>query len=466
MPFFISLLLGVALIVGTRLIGTSIPITSSCIAGGLASTVIILLAVFQWKNKEQITDNDPTGTDRVGDELYYLGLIFTLVSLMYGLFYISLSSQYETSEAVTHLVGSFAIALISTLVGIVLRIMFQSLGRAGSRDDDHDSFIGTKLIEPTGPDSTRPRYLDPSTTLSEATFIFEKELRASIEIIKLLRDQFNQEQQTFVHYVRNIGDALEASLNEFPSRSEEVLRVTSAQLAELSTKTLENLGRESTKVCEDVIGTLQSSCAASLANMAERSSETMEQLALKSNEHLNNLSDIYARSEAVVQGTVGKIERDTASYLETVQVSISQTTQVIQDAMTEIRKNTSNFSALSHTVNENLLLGVESLQVLGRTVRNVEDTLSQLQEPAKVAVDEVSTIATDVSIAKTSLDSVVHDLQELQPTIASVKGDSNEIVRDLETVNTQINELQSRLPKPKKSKIKDFLKKLPRRRAR
>ena len=444
------------LIIGTRLFGTSTPITSSFIAGVLASAVIVLLAAYQWSKKEQITKADPTGTDRVGDELYYLGLIFTLVSLMYGLFYISISGQYETREAITHLVGSFAIALISTLVGIVLRIMFQSVSRADGHSDVQYPVIGTVPKKYADTETLDQKHLHPSTSLLDATIRFERELQASIQIIKLFRDQFDQDEKTFRLYVKNISNELDENLKEFPRISKEVLHVTSTELSDVSKKVLENFGKESTKMCEDVIVSLQRSCEATLSNMEERSKETMEQIAFKSNDHLNNLIEIYARNEVLVQGTVGKIERDTSSYLETVELSISETASVINAAMSEIRQHTSNLSSLTHVVNENLRMGVDSLQVLDSTVKNIEGTLSNVQEPAKNTELATKTIVADVSIAKSGLDSVVQHLEQLKPTIAAVKADSDAIVQDLETVKVQTQELRSHVEKSKKSKLARF----------
>jgi methyl-accepting chemotaxis protein len=56
--------------------------------------------------------------DRLGDNFYYLGFIFTLASLSAALM------QFRGGVKVDDLVGSFGIALVTTIVGIVGRVVF------------------------------------------------------------------------------------------------------------------------------------------------------------------------------------------------------------------------------------------------------------------------------------------------------------------------------------------------------
>ena len=454
-PFLVALLTGLVVIVAARLIGASTPIIASVIAGVLASATISFLAIYQWRKKEQIIQADPTGVDRVGDELYYLGLIFTLVSLIFGLIYVSLAGQNETREAIGQLVGSFAIALISTLVGIVLRILFQSVNIAKNRN-----VVKFPPGEAPQTDIGSKSNIHPSSSLLEATIKFEHELQASIELVKQFRAQFYEEQTHIGLIVNGMARELDANLKEFPRISKETLDVTSTQLSDVSTKMLENLGKESTKMCADVIASLQHTCESTLSSIEERSKETMEQIANGSQDHLNSLSDIYSRNEALVKGTVDKIEQDTASYLRTVELAVSDTSTLIKAAMSDIRLYTSNLATLSHSVNDNLRLGVESLQVLDRTVKNVSETLSRVQEPAISTERATKTMAADISTAKSGLDAVVRDLEQLQPTITAAKADSEAIVHDLETVKLQTKEMRSQVAKSKRPGLRKLITKL------
>ena len=58
--------------------------------------------------------------DRLGDNFYYLGFIFTLASLSAAL----LQIQIQKSASIDDLLGSFGIALFTTIVGVAGRVLF------------------------------------------------------------------------------------------------------------------------------------------------------------------------------------------------------------------------------------------------------------------------------------------------------------------------------------------------------
>ena len=70
------------------------------------------------------------------DNLYYMGLLFTLSSLVYSLITLFLlNNEIDIAERVHNLIGSFGIALISTFVGILFRILLlQELDSFGQRE--------------------------------------------------------------------------------------------------------------------------------------------------------------------------------------------------------------------------------------------------------------------------------------------------------------------------------------------
>lgn len=63
--------------------------------------------------------------DRAGDNVYYLGLLFTLISLSISLIEVSTSSEADILTFA--LVGGFGVALVSTIIGMFLRVLTQQL---------------------------------------------------------------------------------------------------------------------------------------------------------------------------------------------------------------------------------------------------------------------------------------------------------------------------------------------------
>lgn len=60
--------------------------------------------------------------DRIGDNLYYLGFIFTLVSLAYALY-----AYAKSNQGVEEIIAAFSIALVSTIAGVILRVLFNQM---------------------------------------------------------------------------------------------------------------------------------------------------------------------------------------------------------------------------------------------------------------------------------------------------------------------------------------------------
>lgn len=121
-----SLYDGLPLIVfgGLTLLG-AIVITSSKVAG-LSPLItvfipIVLMFVYlglsQWLRKIQLHD------EQTGDNLYYMGFLFTLTSLGVSLY------QFTSDGSMDDVVRNFGIAITSTIVGIALRILFNQTRR-------------------------------------------------------------------------------------------------------------------------------------------------------------------------------------------------------------------------------------------------------------------------------------------------------------------------------------------------
>ena len=113
-------------------------------AAALAVAVVIGLGLYYAHN--HVDDRE-----QEGDNLYYLGLLFTLVSLMYAL--IALFLVYNIDDDLTErtyeLLGNFGIALSSTVAGIIARIFVQNY-QIGDRHLDPAEMNGEKSAEGIG----------------------------------------------------------------------------------------------------------------------------------------------------------------------------------------------------------------------------------------------------------------------------------------------------------------------------
>ncbi|MDA7967649.1 MAG: hypothetical protein MPK31_01745 [Gammaproteobacteria bacterium] len=113
-PSFVPMLLtGILLSVLTRWL-----VDGNKGAVAALAVCVAFLAVYAYQSRDKFDLHAP-------ENLYYMGLLFTLASLIYSLvvLFIINSGEVDVEERVYNLVGSFGIALVSTFVGIFLRIM-------------------------------------------------------------------------------------------------------------------------------------------------------------------------------------------------------------------------------------------------------------------------------------------------------------------------------------------------------
>ena len=158
--------------------------------------------------------------DQSGDNLYYMGFLFTLTSLAVSLY------QFSAAGSAEQIVQNFGIAIASTIAGITLRIMFNQMRR-----DPVETEAASRL------------------ELAEASRRVKRELESSILEFGYFRRMTQQSIADALDEVReSIGKVHEkfaTDLNRVATSAslpfEESSRISGATLASLNKRTLEVL---------------------------------------------------------------------------------------------------------------------------------------------------------------------------------------------------------------------------------
>ena len=105
----------------------------------VAAGVVLALAVYYLLNDEDAPEEE-------GDNVYYLGLLFTLISLMFTLVELfgADADAVRNAEKIRTLLENFGIALTSTVVGIAGRVAVQNwqlTGKAGRPEFDENEMV-------------------------------------------------------------------------------------------------------------------------------------------------------------------------------------------------------------------------------------------------------------------------------------------------------------------------------------
>lgn len=131
---------GLVLIVGLRTLVSGLP------GASLAALVAVgIIVIVGWRYHRAF--NNAEDRQVAGDNLYYLGLLFTLISLILALLQLFvLDTQADVNDRANELIGNFSVALFSTVAGIFARILFQSHQRelwvrSAEKVEEHDGEI-------------------------------------------------------------------------------------------------------------------------------------------------------------------------------------------------------------------------------------------------------------------------------------------------------------------------------------
>lgn len=109
--FFAFATAGSLFILGSKSAGVAAEITTI-----IACCIMLGYAAIQWFSKK-----GRIRSDQAGDNLYYLGLVYTLVGLAYAIF------TFRPDTGTTKIIEGFGIALATTILGLILRVMFNQL---------------------------------------------------------------------------------------------------------------------------------------------------------------------------------------------------------------------------------------------------------------------------------------------------------------------------------------------------
>ncbi|MXV78452.1 hypothetical protein F4001_08870 [Candidatus Poribacteria bacterium] len=145
-PLIAGLVVGGASIVAIRLVLTGL--VGAYLAVGFAVLTIVALSIL-YRQSFPTTRREERLT--AGDNLYYLGLLFTLLSLILALIQLFvLDAEGEVAERAYQLIGNFGIALVSTVAGIVARILLHSgiaeHDQTSAPGEDASGFLGDTAL--------------------------------------------------------------------------------------------------------------------------------------------------------------------------------------------------------------------------------------------------------------------------------------------------------------------------------
>ena len=342
------------------------------------------------------------------DNIYYMGFLFTLAALALALMRLFLfdTAQSNQEERIYELIGSFGIALISTILGILFRILL--LDHYGSRG--YDGGDSMESIE------------------NERRKAMQNLISAAIE----LRSEINQttsDTQTFLEAIRGAVQQVTKTNKQIFKRMEESSEIVSAHME---------------------------AAAQNLVDSASRMSTLMEESGTKLSEQLQkSTSDLHDRA--------AQMSTEMAGQLDTVVSSIAQASEEAHKPINELAsqhlKRLDEFvqevgksqDAMQKQMEEYLRTQTESLQeasenmvnLLSSSAESVSQSMNSALEPLdKLAQRQIERFDKYEEEAKAAANVLTESMQAASENMVNVLSSSVEAVsQSIEGIQEPLNKL-------------------------
>lgn len=394
--FLAAFLLGTLVVVGVR---ESLPGLDGAIWAASGCAVIIVGWAFLCYRQ------DAAAAFQAADDFYYLGLLFTLVSLIHVLVRIFVLGDTDGEQRAQQIIGNFGIALVSTVVGIVARVVLLGTGTSLQPPD-----TGTGQGQPTGTGTP-----DRDTVVEEDIVGLRDQIRQAVDALShFTRVTLAQAHDTKAHTERLIGEFNDrvdvharerlSALDDVASSWEHGTRTIQKQMDDLAEKADGRLAVAVSRADQawQRIAAHAEQASEDVRRRTEAASEEFSTMLREIGDLRRVLSPLTLELAAAGRSAVGLTEG-----LEATSSRLADVTDGIRSAATEMQSVQGNATVeLS-----GLVAAIASLQAaaspLGELTTTAAASMRTLDEATNDAVARTRLVGTTLGRANDSLVGVV-----------------------------------------------------------
>jgi len=267
-------------------LGKWLGVSPILVAVGSAAFMLLYACLVEWSGTGRLR------SDQAGDNCYYLGLIYTLVSLAYAIF------TFDPVGTATTIVQGFGIALTTTILGLILRVYFNQ-----TRVDliETEDTVRLELTEAAG---------ELKTQLSQIIIQMNDFSHQTRQSLTELRSAIAEDLEGVAAKVRSAGEqasqSIEAQATETTSRMKRLATATEKVAANL-----ESHG-ESLKSIEAASRDMATSAGA-ISQVATGTREALDELA-RQVQHLAGLHETLQSSGRGLGETVSSLQNTLSAF--------------------------------------------------------------------------------------------------------------------------------------------------------
>ena len=370
---------------------------------------------------------------QAGDNCYYLGFLFTLVSLVFALY------DFVGERDKILVVQDFGIALSTTILGLVLRVMFS---QTRIDPDNVEAVARTELTKAA----------QQMRSQLEGVVVDFNGFRRSIEqsITDMLREQKAVNMQVrddtlgqHMKVVENWSTTISRASSEF-AESTDSLKASTENVERATQKFAESMERDSSRFEEQ---------SASIEHVNEGIAKLREQYSA-----LMNMSEIFS-DEFVEKMKVFSVAIGEAStLLEKDGQSLNEAGLAFKEAANELNELNPMLKQLPETLRTTLV--VEHAKVAEEWSKNAEKTNAELADrgsslgsATEAAAGAISSLAERVQLDASGFEEQRKAIDQVNGSIAKLNGQlnalstlfDNEKIRKLEAFTSEIAQVVSLL---------------------
>ena len=375
------------------------------------------------------------GENQSGDNLYYLGFLYTLVSLSYALY--NFSSSYEQSSGAASMdpiINSFGIALATTIVGLMLRIFFNQM-----RHDVVDVEIEARIELANAAARLRTELDQITLDMNHFGRATKQSIAESLQTVsKEASDAMSQSAAKFGDVAERLGVRIDDTLDSFAVNVKQ-LNTTSCGMVNAIETLLQRV--ENIEAPSDLITT-------KIAPAMDAIKEAGEAI----NKRASGDGKVLARLTASIENALAS-----SSLLDQNVSALNAVTVKAQENMLTLNKSAEIgndiYSSIKQTVTEVQQLTQEHTQTLAAIKKSLSGTasaLSSLVGSWQAEVDAaIAHISQKASEAKQTIGQSSNDIRDQEVRAMKELAASAETI--FETVRNHSAELEKELEKSRKS---------------
>ncbi|KRA05678.1 hypothetical protein ASD74_04195 [Rhizobium sp. Root564] len=300
--------------------------------------------------------------EQAGDNLYYMGFIFTLTSLGISLF------KFTGQASIEDVVRNFGVAIVSTIAGIALRIFFNQMRRDPV---DIERAVRHELAEMT----RRVR-----SELDSSAMEFSTYRRTSNQ---MLSEGFEE----IAKQAALNGEAVRSSIEAMSLKATTTIDETATRLMATLEQTRSNLSEIAEK---------NSTTTADLSSRLEKSMEAVEDKLVALATTLENLQQRYSAAKSpdeVIRIEVSPTVSELKELVSTSTVAIAQNARTTQEtakkivtALSAFKSTAASLDKLSKEITSSSAADEKASQALGDLLSTIENVAPSLKVAASSSI--------------------------------------------------------------------------------